>query len=261
MSLLPEAAAISTLIVNSPKVKEILENISRLLGNKKIMVIGAGGAGKTSFCEFFSPQHSVRFDYDMSRKVESYNLDIGKLDNYPGQEERLNEKWNDIFKKINQDYYCGIIYVTAYGFHNLTTSVKTYEKRQRFTFDKEVYLNERRSVEIELLKKLIQGLKQSRKDIWMLSLTTKQDLWFSDREEVYNFYRHEGGEYKSAIDEIKDHHGNKFSHEYAFLSVISRKFVDSEDNIIQTFSENYDDKNREKSLIDFFYTLEILLEK
>jgi hypothetical protein len=276
MESLSSAAAITSMFANYPKAKETVDNILRLLDNRKIMVIGAGGTGKTSFCQLFSRRHNVGFDYEMSKEIEYYDLYInngkldigkgrrdigGKLDNYPGQPEKLkNQKWSDICEKITQDYYCGIIYVTAYGFHNLSTSFKNYEKAQKVTFHKDIYLNKQRSYEIELLQKLIQPLKQSCKDIWMLSLTTKQDLWFPDRDEVYNFYRHEGG-YKSAIDEIKGCRGNKFSHEYAFLSVVSRKFIDSEDNVIQTFSGDYDAKDRQKSLLDFLSTLEILLKK
>lgn len=255
-----------SIIANFPKVQETALKALSLLGGKKVLVLGCGGTGKTSFCELLSPNHSrPSLDYTESLIMDSYDLSIsrrsGKLEAYPGQPSRLDESWKEIDEKIVRGYYCGIIYVTSYGFHNLRVSIETYNKFKELNeFNKDQYLSDNRRDEIRVLRKLKESIKHTKQKIWTLSLVTKEDLWFPGRSDVEIFYC-KNEEYTSAINDIKNFLlPNKFKHEYAYVSTLSRRFEDTEGVVIQNISEEYDETNRVESMHRLFKTLLILLE-
>jgi hypothetical protein len=76
----------------------------------------------------------------------------------------------------------------------------------------------------------------------MITLVTKQDLWWKERMEVIKYYKH--GLYNTYIDKVAENRGRDFRHEYLSASLTVNNFkTPSGEEMIKT-SEGYDENIR-----------------
>lgn len=85
------------------------------------------------------------------------------------------------------------------------------------------YLAEQRGKELAVIAELAHHIKTAEKKIWMITMVTKQDLWWDRRAEVRDYY--EQGPYSASIGEIAAARGSQnFRHEFLSASLVIHNF-------------------------------------
>ena len=165
-----------------------------------VLVVGASGAGKSSFLSSLKGEVSIiRRDFrtDKVRSVE------GKLKSShfqfwdtPGEVEH-HPKREIAYKELGRRKKLGIINVVSYGYHEGTAKK---EMAVEVNSPREMYLEARRNVEIAQLEEWIDRfVGPGGSASWVLTVVTKADLWWSDADDqpVIDYYRH--GAYQAAL--------------------------------------------------------------
>lgn len=210
-----------------------------------IAVFGAGGVGKTTLgimlSEDFSPQAKPE-PYKESIATEDYWLKSNPIRSVivaPGQEQRIGRYWPSIYERLRSAKTAVVIHVVAYGYHALNPSV-TLVERENVVAD---YLAQSRQREMEILQGLVENLKVTTIPVKMLTLVTKQDLWWSESEQVKQHY--ESSVYAEQIAQIQaakgEHH---FIHEFAYASLHLHNLKTGDGKIIAQTTAGYDDELR-----------------
>jgi small GTP-binding protein len=174
---------------------------SELFGsNKKILVLGDSGAGKTQFINTFSEKLRELEVFNRTNaavktyaKVDGFSV---KFFDTPGEIAKSQIRNKEIKEMVSKQNYEGIINVVSYGYAER-------EDDKQFTFDKNNQLNlkkleDKRKAEIELLDDWMKYLDVS-KVKWVITLITKADIWWDNLDDVYNYYLY--GAYRRAIDD------------------------------------------------------------
>lgn len=225
-------------------------------GYLRLLVFGAGGTGKSTLGRVLSDgfDPNVHTDYRESRSTDQFSWSddvFGTMIIPPGQESRRDYHWPELYDFLSEGKSAGVIHVVSYGYH----SIQTLPYRQVNPFQDGMskddflngYLQSRRQKEIDVLKTLQPHLMQAPGKIWMLTLITKQDLWWDQREDVRNWYRNEP--YRSPIREIEKSRGEQnFQHEWASASLISQNFVDGEGTRLASTVAGYDEITKAANL-------------
>lgn len=168
-------------------------------GKKKrgILMLGAGGTGKTTLAGILAQQPTFRVEafraYQESIIVERYLLKDDQAVEIvvpPGQKHRRDATWRDLEHDLAAGAFRGVIVVGSYGFHSLGISYRDHQlyrgNKTRFFAD---FCRERRNEEVAILRRLTPFLSACRQKLWILSVATKQDLWWKKRGKVEQFYR------------------------------------------------------------------------
>lgn len=178
--------------------------------NPGVLVLGPGGVGKSTFGRIMSGQFTPLFDdpgaYDESIDVETYEWDREsptEISVPPGQSHRRDATWGEKLAKLAQGKFRGMILLSAYGYHNHEIGPMTsYKTHRLFRGNKEAFLEaflqDRRNEELQILRELAPKVSPPASGkFWMLSLVTKQDLWWNDRADAESFYM--SGDYAAEI--------------------------------------------------------------
>ena len=236
-------------------------------GQPGILVLGAGGAGKSTLGRILSGEYNFLLDspgeYQESMSVEEYELQGDPKTEIwvpPGQLHRRDATWTDLLADLAAGKFRGIILTNAYGYHALGQvsykDTRLYEETGKAGF-LPAYLDDRRSEELAVLRKLIESARPTQRKLWMLSLVSKQDLWWPKRSEVERHYR--DGEYGTAIGELQAHLGKvRFRHEFAFASLVISNFVTGQNETLKRNTEGYDQNLQIASLRRLFETVAAL---
>lgn len=233
-----------------------------------ILILGPGGAGKTTFGKILAGEYDRFWDapgaYEESIQIERYALqDQPNVEIVvpPGQEHRRGGTWEQLHADLSAGKFRGVILLASYGYHTLGLySYKDHRiykaKGHKDTF-LEAYLQENRAEEVEVLRQLIPHLKVNKGKVWLLTLVSKQDLWWPDRDEVEKHYRE--GAYGAQIQDLQAHLGqHHFRHEFAFASLVISNF---NTGVGERLAENvggYDHPLQVKSLRRLFEVVEAL---
>jgi len=150
-----------------------------------------------------------------------------------------------------------VIFLSAYGYHSFKAE-GGYKGHKLYQGDMKQFVKdfcaERRAEELEVLRQLIPHVQASRRKLWMLTLVTKQDLWW-DRGTVEKHYR--DGEYAAEVHKVLSQKGHQqFRHEYVFASLVISNFVDRNSQVLKKNTEGYDQKVQVESLRHLFETLD-----
>jgi GTPase SAR1 family protein len=216
----------------------------------KIAVFGPGGTGKTTLGHFFAGTLNAQVDgslYRTSLGIENYTLQgdlVCSLLVPPGQE-RFRLDWTNLFRLLSAGKAGGVINVASYGYHsfeglsyrNITLpGVNTSGTIAEFVTS---YTENRRQYELDYLRLLAPRLMDADSDIWMITLVTKQDLWWKHAADVQAFYMH--GEYNEIIRDITNQRGaNNFTHHYLSASLVISNLISGTGELLIPNAEGYD---------------------
>ncbi|MGF1580357.1 MAG: hypothetical protein ACFCD0_13425 [Gemmataceae bacterium] len=239
-----------------------------------ILIVGAGGVGKTTFGGFLSNQFDLLAnppgEYVESLKVEKVVLPKGEDDEEtaeavipPGQEHRRDATWSELLSKVAAGMFRGIILISAYGYHSLGNI--SFKKHRLYPQNRgknkflQAFLEDRRNDELRVLEQLVPHLKTNPEKLWFLSLISKQDLWWSNRIEVKDHY--ENGSYGQQIRQILQHCGSpRFRHEFVYGSFVIGNFITGVRELLQPNTASYDHHEYVQSLRRLFEAIDALRE-
>jgi hypothetical protein len=232
-----------------------------------ILILGPGGTGKSTLGRILSGEYDLLLDlpgeYRESISAEEYELPGDpKIEILvpPGQYHRREATWTQLLADLSAGRFRGIILLNAYGYHTLGQidfrGTALYKERGKSGF-LPAYLEERRSDELAVLKKLSDAACSTRGSLWILSLISKQDLWWPRRSEVERHYR--AGDYGTMIGELQTHLGQlRFRHEFSFASLVISNFMAGRDVTLSRNAAGYDQNLQVASLRRLFETVAAL---
>lgn len=224
-------------------------------GHVRTAVFGLGGTGKTTMGHFLSGKFEPTEygKYQLSYITEEFRLQgdlICSIFVPGGQRRRIQHDWPDLYQKLANGRATGVINVVSYGHHAFTevafTETKYYAAlRERLgrepTKDEFVsdYLEQRRAEEIAITREILPHLQVGGKKLWMITLVTKQDLWWKNRRAVDAHYRE--GEYNKLIEELAQVRGHRyFKHEYVSASLVASNLQTNDGTVLVPTAEGYD---------------------
>ncbi len=230
-----------------------------------ILIIGPGGVGKTTIARILSGDFDrvltdASRDYQESLNVEEFSLkDDPKIGIVvpPGQEHRRPSTWKELLSEIASGKYRGIILLNAYGYHTFGIGYRDHRiyleiasprNRQKFM---SAYLENRRLDELSVAQKLAPYVQQCQGKLWVLTVVAKQDLWWTVRDQVSQYYSH--GPYQSEmVAMFAQHDPLSRRHETAMTSLVISNFRDGEGEILQANNAGYDHREQVDSLRRLF---------
>lgn len=222
----------------SKKAIPLFGSIVRRIRNGKlnIAIFGAGGTGKSTLGKVLAGEFgldNILQPYQISSRIEELKLDSNIPSSIlvvPGQSRSLNA-WDEPLRKIANSQIDLIINVVSYGYHSFARSGNiNYQNHPDYqsgmTVDNfvAVYSDKNREREMELLNKMAPQLSLvHKKRTVMITLVTKQDLWWKNRLQVQDYYQ--SGDYDRVIQSIENKLGrNNFIHRYISLSLVTENF-------------------------------------
>jgi len=201
----------------------------------KILVIGPGGAGKSTLARMLSGDYEWLFDvdhkYEESLSVESYGLSDDQSAEIivpPGQKHRRESSWPELNSQLSAGAFEGVILVCSYGYCNLGN--RRMKDHRLYTNSKGDFLSkflaENRNDEIRILSHFLPFLCECQKKTWLMTLVVKQDLWWHEKTVVDDFYRN--GEFADVLKEKSElSDPRRFRSETLFASLSIRNFSTS----------------------------------
>ena len=174
----------------------------------------------------------------------------------PGQKHRRDSTWIDLQASISSGEYRGIILVGAYGYHSL--GVFDYKNHRLYRGDDEEflrdYLEDCRNDEIGVLRRLSPFISSSPRKCWLLTLVTKQDLWWGEQATVEKHYR--DGDYSEGLGQIVAELGSQnFRHEFVLGSLVIANFTTNRGESLASTTAGYDQESQVRSLRRLWETL------
>jgi hypothetical protein len=230
----------------------------------QIAVFGLAGAGKTTLGTCLSGQHEPG-EYEESIGIERHPYEGGEYQLIvpPGQGHRRDASWQTILAEIQKGAALGVIDVVSYGHQSFNFPYRQHALYRYPTMGKERFLREyaehQRREELACFQKLCASLKAVKSKLWMITLVTKQDLWWDNKEEVRRQY--EQGDYATTIADLQQSLASAgFRHEYLYASLVIQNWRDQDGELLRQHSAEYDQVQQAASLKQLLRTLSGLLE-
>ncbi len=232
------------------KSQPLLGKLIRRIRDRKlnIVICGAAGTGKSTLGKLLSGEfyrEDILQSYQISLRTEELELDSKTPSSIlvlPGQ----STFWNEALRKIANNQVNLIINVVAYGYHSIgQTDHHNFPIYQQGATTQEfldAYAKDRRKLEIDLLEQLMPHLSlASNSKMVMMTLVTKQDLWWDNRHSVRDYYQI--GVYNKSIKKIQNTLGQaNFIHDYISASLLTENFAVGNGEILAPVAEGYDQR-------------------
>ncbi|WP_419815264.1 hypothetical protein [Glacieibacterium sp.] len=241
--------------------KSIAVSISKLIQwirrkNVILAVFGAGGCGKSTLGLLM--RGDLKPDtgaggYEETTGVEKFSLSgntLGYLIIPPGQSHRIPQTWPELFRLISAGKSNRIINVVAAGFHSTELEKSRIFPGQVFDTDDafiKAYIDDNLLREINALREIVPHIIAAPGKVKMVTLITKQDLWWTNRHMVEDSYS--AGEYGKLISEITSRKGTaSFSHTYVSAALVKQNLKTADGVAIAPTIAGYDDSTRNTNL-------------
>lgn len=259
----------------SEKLSPTIRRVFNLLknGKLKIAIFGAGGTGKTTLGKILSGEFTLNDlfqGYQESIATEQYKLGgdvFGSVIVAPGQARR-EDTWNDLLRSLSGGEIKLIIHVVSWGYHSLGESsyLQKSSYGQHALYQNgmtpeqfvEVYAKDCRKRELDVLSKIAPHLAiaDQNKTI-MITLVTKQDLWWRDRLKVKEYYI--GGNYEELIQDIRNKLGSaNFTHDYHSTSLVIENLISGNNEFLVPTAQGYDERLKFANFRSFLNNIEAL---
>jgi flavodoxin len=245
-----------------PSVQRIIQRLRS--GDVKIVVFGSGGTGKSTFGKMISGEAdpNILATYRESRTTEEFKFTRDKLGiiTIPPGQGRRDDEWLAAFRQVTDGKFRIIINMVAYGYHSFGelsyTESKYYTRGMTVEEFLEIYTEKCRQEEINYLKQIAMPITMSKAvPTLMMTLVSKQDLWWHDRETIKKHYC--DLEYRSIIDGILSTKGTAgFSHEYVSASLLINGFTSGIGEPLKSISTDYSQPLQFNNLADVFQKID-----
>jgi hypothetical protein len=260
---------IATEVSNSSD--EIKRFVTRLIfqfknGKAIVPVFGVGGVGKSTLGRLLVSENplDIAAPYTESWLPEVYDFKgnvPGNLLVAPGQKERVARHWPKLIEEVVSGKSFGIINVVAYGYSSFNVPLREHDlftpgiAPARFM---EKYTDVIRREELKFLDTLVEGILESRKPMWMITVINKQDLWWHQRDAVRKHY--ERGAYAAKVLRLHKEFGEKsFQHEFIPASVALGNLSTKDGELLTPTSAGYDLSHHSRYMRTLFAKLDELL--
>ncbi len=186
------AANAANTIIDDSKRNAIISKIKLLFReNRKIVIFGLSGAGKSQFISSLKKNLTISQSTDVTTRVDFDLNDFPIIFvDTPGQDGREFARKQEV-TKILKDGVEGIINVISYG----------YEENAKYSFNavfddqknvRSDFLEKARQVEIERLNEWLSWI-QPNNTKWIINLVNKADIWWEQIDKVNHHYENAYG--------------------------------------------------------------------
>lgn len=255
----------------SEKLFPTFKRIFNLLknGELKIAIFGAGGTGKSTLGKLLSGEFELSGllqTYQESISIEQYKLESNKIGSVivaPGQKRR-EDTWDDLLRTLVGGKIKLIIHVVSWGYHSFGEFSYTQHRLYQSGMTLEEFLREYAAVcrnrELDVLRRIEPHLSiaDQRKTV-VITLVTKQDLWWNNRLEVNKHYVE--GAYEQLIQNIRNQRGaNNFIHEYRSTSLVMENFLSGDNELLIPTTQGYVQRLKVANFRYFLNAIESLFQ-
>lgn len=255
----------------SEKLFPTFKRIFNLLknGELKIAIFGAGGTGKSTLGKLLSGEFELSGllqTYQESISIEQYKLESNKIGSVivaPGQKRR-EDTWDDLLRTLVGGKIKLIIHVVSWGYQSFGEFSYTQHRLYQSGMTLEEFLREYAAVcrnrELDVLRRIEPHLSiaDQRKTI-VITLVSKQDLWWNNRLEVNKHYVE--GAYEQLIQNIRNKRGaNNFIHEYRSTSLVMENFLSGDNELLIPTTQGYDQRLKVANFRYFLNAIESLFQ-
>jgi hypothetical protein len=233
----------------------------------RVLIIGSGGVGKTILTKYLKDGFLLKHNNDdqikyqittniehnaLSSKFAGYAIDTPGDDWYSSKNDLLID--NFVNKWLNH----GVIHVVAGGYSSFTNysfkETKYFKQGDTESDFLKTYREAQIANDIQILKRIKPIIKSAKRNMWFITLISKEDLWWDQRDEIYNIYKN--GAYGELINELQSLKNIKFSHRFCSVALHHESFVSGEHETLAKNSSTYNTEIREKNLLNFINSLE-----
>lgn len=217
-------------------------------GHKRIIVIGAAGAGKSSLGRLLSGEGLGDGAYRESTEVENYAFGGATSCTVlvpPGQERLRDATWSGLEGFIRSGSNV-VVHVVDWGLDEIAplsfSQLKQYQEGMQPSAVLEAFAANRREQEIATVDWLLE-VKPKDDRLRLVTVATKQDLWWRWRDRVRDHY--ESGPYAAAIASLEQRLGQgNLHHSLWSVAQISKNLRDGDGEVLLPTTEGYDEPRR-----------------
>lgn len=231
-----------------------------------VLVIGPGGVGKTTLGCLLSADNSNELtSYEESVSTEEFRLNDDTAVQIiipPGQAHRRTATWANLLEDVAAGKFRGIVVIFAYGHHALgDISYKNHRlydpEKGHDTFVSQ-YIEDCLKAEEKVLKTICEAVRACSAPIWVLTLVTKEDLWWNERDDVDRHYSE--GKYGKVIRECLGGKSERmFRHERVLTSLVIKNLTTGKGEVLKQTVAGYDSEQQEKSFENLLRVFEGLM--
>lgn len=230
-------------------------------------MFGAGGTGKSTLGTFI--EGGLDTDTDVGEYKETLRTVAHKasgtepatLHVVPGQKSKQQTYWSEQYREIAKGDVTRVINVGCWGYHATGLErdrIEGFDPQQTAEEFSELYLERSRMLELEALANVIPHLVTAPGPIRLMTLVSKQDLWWHRRKEVQAFYQ--GGEYSELLKPIIDAKGaDRFEHTITSAALVQQNLRTADGFELAQTVAGYDDPLRLANLASFSHIIEDFL--
>lgn len=166
-------------------------------GEQNIYIFGAGGTGKSTLAEILEAKAivgQITGDYTLTKTEIESNVKGARFKNVwsvPGQDIYWNNVWGSLLDQLKTQRNVIVINVVAFGYHSMQLVELSQIKEFQSGINSRAlnkFLEARQREEVQALKQIV-GHLRTVKHLDMLTVVSKQDLWWPKRHHVKRHYQ------------------------------------------------------------------------